>query len=48
MTENKFNIETFGNAQSLAYKAENLSELLEQESRRYSRRLMQEYEARMR
>lgn len=48
MTDSRFDFENFGNAQGSSFKADSLSELLEQESRRYSRRLMQEEEARSR
>lgn len=46
MTDSRFDIEGFKNVQGSAFQTESLSELLEQESRRYSRRLLQEDEAR--
>lgn len=47
MTEDFFD-ETFGNVQNNKIDAESLSDLLEQESRRYSRRIAQEDEVMIR
>lgn len=46
MTDIRFDMESLVNMHKNASNIENLSELLEQESRRYSRELSQESEAR--
>ncbi|MCH5297369.1 MAG: hypothetical protein J1E85_06850 [Ruminococcus sp.] len=46
MTDIRFDMESLADVQKSASNMENLSELLEQESRRYSRVLSQESEAR--
>lgn len=46
MMDIRFDIESLADAQESTSNMENLSELLEQESRRYSRVLAQESEAR--
>lgn len=46
MTDIRFDVENLADIQKSAGSMENLSELLEQESRRYSRELPQESEAR--
>lgn len=48
MTDIMFDEESFKNLQDGAYETEGMSERLEQESRRYSRRLGEENEARLR
>ncbi len=45
MTDSRFDIDSFKNVQSGTAQTESLSELLEQESRRYNRRLGEEDEA---
>ena len=44
MTDSRFDFESFRDVQNSLSQTENLSELLEQESRRYSRRLSEEDE----
>lgn len=46
MTDIRFDVESLADVQKSVSSMENLSELLEQESRRYSRVLSQESEAR--
>lgn len=46
MTDLRFDVESLADVQKSVSSMENLSELLEQESRRYSRVLSQESEAR--
>lgn len=46
MTDIRFDVESLANMQKSVSSMENLSEMLEQESRRYSRVLSQESEAR--
>lgn len=47
MTDSLFDMDSFKNLQDGRYETESISEKLEQESRRYSRRLGEEEEARL-
>jgi hypothetical protein len=47
MTQSVFDFDSFKDVSQSGFKTESLSEILEQESRRYSRKLSEEDEARV-